>query len=354
MRAEFVEWTEQSRFADGPADAEFFVKIADLALQMIGEERPAFVPTAWTPDDVHLLWAIMEDIEADTKMGAEVPGDVAADGLANAAFALLLFLGDSGYWTGTDADLDHCLDDLDPEGPVDGPAPEQLSAATVSPEIVEPDVERAALMELPVMERLSKFVEWLGDGKAVTGTRVLKPADASELAGLLEIETPPSKLRTMLDVAELRRLWVVAQGVGLVDVRSTKAYPGANVSKWGSRDLDLMRVAAAESVKVLFADHDPNVPAFQQAELLAVQFLLAGLTDKPLAFPLDLPADAPVEVVVIGFLLEQLLEELADEDLVTIDESVVVPKPLAHVVHSGVLSVENLFDELFASRADLE
>lgn len=346
MRDSFTEWLKQSPFVQEPDEASSLVDICDAVLEFIGERRPQFNPIAWVPDDVHELWELQDEMMTDPEFGDDVEHSAAtADATSMAAFVLLLYLAETGQWAGTEDDLRHCLNDLEPPESSDGPQP--LTRSMVSPAVVEPAVERAALDALPLIQRLARFVEWFGTGKSVTGTGVLRPAHASALAELLDIDLPPRKLRTMLDITELRNLWTVVQEIGIVAVSSTKAYPGSAMVRWLSSDLNLLRDAVTESVAVEFGEDERKHFLSIQMDILTVQYLLAGMTDTPLVAFTGPPPGAPPETAILSSLLQENLESLADDGLIVIGEAVTVPKPLQSAVLAGLPDFELGDDDLF-------
>ncbi len=336
MRESFTEWVTQSSFAHGADEAEAAADFCDAVLGLIGTRRPHFNPIAWVPDDAHALFDVQDEMfgapEFDDDDGAGA--ELAADATTMAAFMLLVYLDESGQWAGTESDLEHCLRDL---APPDGPSsPEPVTRSAVTPAAVDAEVEQAALAGLPIIGRLTRFVDWLGSGKAVTGTGVLRPAHATAMAEFVGIDLPPGKLRTMLDVGELRRLWAVALHVGLVAVNSTKAYPGPESLRWRSAPLDLLRRAVAGHVAAEVDNDDVKYGLYNQVNILAVQFMLAGMTDKPLAALDGHPPAAPAETEPLSALLQVTLRHLADEGVIVIAESVTVPQPLRSAVWAGL------------------
>jgi hypothetical protein len=83
------------------------------------------------------------------------------------------------------------------------------------PSAVTPELAEAALNCVP-LARAHKLAEWIGAGRQLTSSGVLKPALATEACGALGIELPPGRLRTALDVDELMRDWEVACYAGYI------------------------------------------------------------------------------------------------------------------------------------------
>lgn len=349
MRDSFSEWLTQSPFVEDADEASSVVEVCDAVLGLIGEHRPKFNPIAWVPDDAHALWDLQEEMMADQAFDGAEPGE-AAEAMSMAPFVLLLYLAETGQWAGTEDDLRHCLNDLEPTEHFDESQP--LTRSMVSPAVVDPAVERAALDALPLIQRLARFVEWFGTGKSVTGTGVLRPAHAAALAEVLDIDLPPGKLRTMLDVTELGHLWTVVQEIGLVAVSSTKAYPGSSMVRWLSSDPELLREAVTASVAVEFAEDERKHFLSIQTDILTVQYLLAGMTDTPLVAFIGPPPEAPPETAIFSSLLQDNLESLAEDGLIVIDDVITVPKPLQAAVLAGLPDFD-LDDDLSGGAFDL-
>jgi Plasmid pRiA4b ORF-3-like protein len=83
------------------------------------------------------------------------------------------------------------------------------------PSAVTPELAKAALNCVP-LARAHKLAEWIGVGRQLTSSGVLKSALATEACGALGIELPPGRLRTALDVDELMRDWEVACYAGYI------------------------------------------------------------------------------------------------------------------------------------------
>jgi hypothetical protein len=83
------------------------------------------------------------------------------------------------------------------------------------PSAVTPELAEAALNCAP-LARARKLAEWVGVGKQLTSSGVLKPALAIEACRALGIELPPGRLRTALDVDELIEDWEVACFAGYI------------------------------------------------------------------------------------------------------------------------------------------
>lgn len=83
------------------------------------------------------------------------------------------------------------------------------------PSAVTPELAEAALGSAPLV-RARKLAEWIGASKQLTSSGVLRPALAIEACRELDIELPPGRLRTALDVDELMQDWGVACYAGYI------------------------------------------------------------------------------------------------------------------------------------------
>lgn len=96
----------------------------------------------------------------------------------------------------------------------------ELKPATITKELAS-----AALACQPLSHAL-KLTEWVGDGKAITGSRVLRPAEAVQACAALGIDLPPGKkkVRSAQDVPELANAWDAARDAGLITLNAKQAF----------------------------------------------------------------------------------------------------------------------------------
>jgi hypothetical protein len=96
----------------------------------------------------------------------------------------------------------------------------------IAPSVVTPELAAAALAS-PVLSRALRLAVWIGDGKELTASGMLRPAAGAQACRALGIDLPSGKLRSTGDVPELTRIWEVAHDAGLISVTSNYAYgPG--------------------------------------------------------------------------------------------------------------------------------
>ncbi|HEY2580023.1 MAG TPA: plasmid pRiA4b ORF-3 family protein [Streptosporangiaceae bacterium] len=115
-----------------------------------------------------------------------------------------------------------------------------------SPAVVSDELAQAAL-ECPALSRAHRLAGWVGSGKELTASGVLRPAAAVEACQVLGISLPKARLRSALDVDELMRVWLVALEAGFVvsDGRRARAVPGSATMTDPERVLTAWLQAAA-------------------------------------------------------------------------------------------------------------
>ena len=84
-----------------------------------------------------------------------------------------------------------------------------------SPVVVSAELATAA-SKCPALSQARVLTDWVGAGKELTSSGVLRPAAATEACRVLGISLPGKRLRSALDVDELMRAWVVALEAGFV------------------------------------------------------------------------------------------------------------------------------------------
>jgi hypothetical protein len=126
--------------------------------------------------------------------------------------------------------------------------------------LISPEVAEAAL-SCPALTRARNLAEWVGQGKTLTASGVLRPAEAVQACRDLGIELPGPRLRSALDVEDLMRDWVTAATAGFLEmggrrVRATPDLPDAGSSTYAGPDAILRGWVQAATV-VLDLGEDP-------------------------------------------------------------------------------------------------
>ncbi|MFI0447374.1 plasmid pRiA4b ORF-3 family protein [Actinomadura sp. 6N118] len=91
---------------------------------------------------------------------------------------------------------------------------------------MSPDLN-ALVSGCQVMSRAKALADWVGRGRAVTASGVLRRADVHDVAQTLGISLP-GQFRSAADVAALHRPWIVAQAAGFLTVSQGRAAAAPN------------------------------------------------------------------------------------------------------------------------------
>ena len=102
------------------------------------------------------------------------------------------------------------------------------SAVAISPELADAALSCAALT------RARRLAGWVGSGRTLTASGVLRPAEATQACRDLGIELPGPRLRSALDVEELMRDWVTAAAAGFLEIDGRRARAAPDLSDAGS------------------------------------------------------------------------------------------------------------------------
>ena len=93
------------------------------------------------------------------------------------------------------------------------------------------ELAQAALASLP-LTRACQLAEWIGDGRELTTSGVLRPAVAVQACRELGIELPSGKLRSAKDVTELQQAWQVAVAAEFVLVAANRVRAARDVAEF--------------------------------------------------------------------------------------------------------------------------
>jgi hypothetical protein len=132
---------------------------------------------------------------------------------------------------------------------------ENSSNVLISSEITD------AALSCTALTRARNLAEWVGQGKTLTASGVLRPAEAVQACRDLGIELPGPRLRSALDVEDLMRDWVTAATAGFLEmsgrrVRAAQDRPDAGSSTYADPDAILRGWVQAATV-VLDLGEDP-------------------------------------------------------------------------------------------------
>jgi len=91
-----------------------------------------------------------------------------------------------------------------------------------------------AALSSAALSRARDLAEWVGKGKTLTASGVLRPAEAAQACRDLGIQTPGPRLRSALDVHELMRDWLIAVTAGFLEMDARRAWAAHDLSGAGS------------------------------------------------------------------------------------------------------------------------
>jgi hypothetical protein len=105
---------------------------------------------------------------------------------------------------------------------------ENLSSVLISSEIAD------AALSCTALARALKLAEWVGQGKTLTASGVLRPAEAVQACRDLGIELPGPRLRSALDVEDLMQDWATAAAAGFLEMSGRRVWAAGDLPDAGS------------------------------------------------------------------------------------------------------------------------
>ena len=102
------------------------------------------------------------------------------------------------------------------------------SAVVISPEFA------SAALSCVALAGARRLAEWVGPGRTLTSSGVLRPAEAAQACRDLGIELAGPRLRSALDVEELMRDWVTAAAAGFLEIDGRRAWAAPDLPDAGS------------------------------------------------------------------------------------------------------------------------
>jgi hypothetical protein len=104
--------------------------------------------------------------------------------------------------------------------------------SSIPPSALAREYAEAAL-SCNAIDRARRLAIWIGDGRELTGSGVLRPTVAAQACEALGIELPSTKLRSAGDVPELMHDWEMAKTAGFIEIGSKRANAAADVAELG-------------------------------------------------------------------------------------------------------------------------
>ncbi|GAA3691449.1 hypothetical protein GCM10023081_31140 [Arthrobacter ginkgonis] len=293
MAPEFVRWHDPL----GPADAGR----RDLAL--VKDFLKTFADLAETSSATDLAPGLLRTaLESDPRSG----DPERMESLSGALALYVNFLGQTGRWTGSDADFDRVLDLLDSND-----APDPLLSDLHIPDLTV-EQEAAALAALPVVRRGLDLLAWIGGGREATASGLLRRRDIEEAAACIGVRArgagsggPDAQdagdgtrvVRSMAEVPQLVTVLTALHTVGATRLVASRIVPGpaAEILLAGPDDGGTEWLGAARDfvTEFLACDLDRIEDGRHGPEVaeLALTLLATGSSDHPT--PLDWLLAAP-------------------------------------------------------------
>ncbi|MHC6219196.1 hypothetical protein [Arthrobacter sp. MMS24-S77] len=358
---DFVHWYERFSDAEDALRCLQIVKLFITAWHAISEESSATKIDADSLDDAALALADMLD---------EPDSDEALVEIFDYLHLYVEFLFETGRWSGTEEDyfVVHMLLSEEAAGEMDLPGD--------IPDLSDEEQDRA-FQELPVLQLTGRLLEWLGAGKDVTSTGVLRLKDIEGAAGAVGVKArgkrtgkqplpegevqgggdPESfEVGSMHEVPVLSDIWAAMVGTRILSIGSTRAVPGAGAESWHSQDLDSRLQIRREFLAVLLASAVMESGSMREEgprenETLA-RVLLKGTIEEPVSVDEVNRAaenDSADEVLPAfeAMRARRELARLADLGLVTVDTHYTVTPVVIQCVIPAlalVLAMEDNFE----------
>lgn len=344
----FVHW-----FDDGmPGAAAAAMEYLKLIEPVLSRYLDATVAAELTSLDPAALADAVSGAVADAEVGqnAEVPESERAAYIVDAMRSYVEFLAETGRWTGSGEQLAHVQDYF--EGLDDGGGQPHIEVPDISD-----DEALAAFRGLPLIQRASALLSWIGDGKPVTGTGALRLRDIEAAAACVGVAATGSAsqadtasglpvVRSMHDVPLLARMWAALQAAGLIDLKPTKVVPAEGAPDFldGTPSVQLARYRRFANC---FLDQsvfrlDPAQPWEASLAALQVSILTAATTSQPpqvervLAAPEHAPEEEQDAATLLTTVGMERLRELAELGLLAIDTHFHVPSALIGSVAEAI------------------
>lgn len=192
----------------------------------------------------------------------------------------------------------------------------------------------AADLNTLLFQRADHILKWLGDGRKITSTAALRPADTLEL--MAELGLPEVQIRSMWDVATIAGPWSLLQGTGFVRREGSRAvrnegYPERVDEDTGSLEevLDYRALFHINALTVLLdpLDDEPFLENPVHTFMALVKAALpGGLALPPVIDPEDPDDPSSFMTRVDLFTLESMgLISIDDEEEVVHCPAVLLP-----------------------------
>lgn len=362
----FVRWFEEVSPGSAVAALECLEPIKAVLGRYMDSTAAADVTNL---DPFGLSVAVSDEILATLDDTGDVADATAGEGgafesstyVVHSVGAFVEFLVETGRWSGSEDQLAAVMDFLDTTG-----ADDDGGGFVVVPDL--PDAEAlAAFSRLPLIQRVTALLQWIGAEKPVTATGALRLRDIEAAAACVGVvvrggtkqsgsplpgpggsaDHVPT-VRSMYEVPLLALLWNVLEAAELIEIKSAKVVPSAEAGVFQTGGTS-ERLGELVFIVDLFLETavlggDPAQPWEKLVSSLQASILLAAASADPpetariMATP-DLvpPAERAMADMLTGVAMTRL-DGLAELGLLTIDTHIRVPPAL-------IRCIANVFDD---------
>lgn len=364
----FVRWFEEGSPGSAAAAVECLVPITAVLGRYMERTAAADVTRL---DPAGLAAAVSDEIVAIDAGGAfvdEVAVREEAKFVKDAVGAFIEFLEETGRWSGSADQLAVIRDVLDTAagdgggwGFIDVPdIPDQQAFEVFS--------------SLPLIQRATALLQWIGEGRPVTATGALRLRDieaaaacvgvavkggtksaGSPLPGTAGSGDAVPTVRSMYEVPLLADIWSALEAAELIQIKATKVVPfpepGDFLTGGPSERLEEFELFIDCYLRAAVLEYDPAQPWEKSLSGMQASILMAAATPDPpekqrvLAAPDHAPAADTAMVRLLTDVAVSRLEALAELGLLTIDTHFRIPLALIRCI-ADVFDDDWVLDEL--------
>ena len=265
------------------------------------------------------------------------------------------FLGDTDRWSGSAEQLADVLDLLN------GLLGETDDFSLVDVPVISDDDALQVFSELPLVQRTTALLQWIGDAKPVTATGALRTKDIEAAAACVGLtvrgrlkqagapqagkggsEEPVPAVRSMYEVPLLAQVWEALARTELIKIGPTKAVPSpaSAVFQAGNTSdrLEELVFFVDQFLAASVLGYDPEQPWEVLVAATVASILLAASSEDPPRTDTVLDprtGASPEERATVGSLKAAAmnqLEALAEQGILVIDTHFRVPPALVRCI----------------------
>lgn len=312
LREPFAAWLDENVEVDEEVGTGAVVEALTVGAGGLLTVRPAAVLTRLTPEDVEALTervipAMVEDV------GTPEPEEMVED-LQSLWYQLLVFLGETGRWQGSEGDLEACL------ALVEGEAPELSEVMLAAAEDVDEEEEDATILASFPVRAAQAVLAHVGEGVEAPDDAELAGDDVTAILAAFEHRIPitadeDGEPQQLADVPWLEQIVLTMLDLDLLDGEDeTLLAPGPAAADFlhpTPEPRALRRLLVGR-----FVLDDPSTPegGFSVADAVLPTVLASAMTGRPFdeATLGELVEGAAVLGPAAGVAVDELRERLSD------------------------------------------